>query len=365
MPRKPTIPKPWQRQDRHDDWYVTIRQKQHYLAPHDAPPEAVQQAVARLMMLANVETARESGPLLPLLERFLDHVEQHQATGTYRMRRKDLQSFVDYLVVTGQKQLAVAELKPFHVTQWLDRNPAWSASTRRIAINSLVAALNWAVSEGYIDSHPLQGKVKRPPRKSRGREVYMDEATYKEWLDFCRHEEQKHLLMAMWHTGCRPGEVVGLGGEPGTGFFEDRKVWVVKGKKTQANPTGFRTVGLTPLMVELSKKLRQRHPTGALFRNCAGAPWYVHLLGQMFRRFRKRSAEKHPERAAEFAKMIPYSTRHAWATNRLLEGHSETLVARQMGHQGTTMLHEHYDHVLPEEVRGMMDSIKTVDGESL
>jgi integrase len=365
MPRKPKIPTPWPRKDRGGDWYVTIRQRQHFLAPADAPPDDVQKALAELLMQANVETSREAGPVLPLFDRFLEHVKLHQADETYRMRRKDLQSFVNYLKRTGQKELAVEALKPYHVTQWLDGKPTWGPSSRRVAINSLMTALNWSVREGYIDRHPLEGKVRRPPRKSRGREVYMDEGTYREWLGFCRHPQQRHVIMAMWQTGCRPGEVIGLGGEEGTGFDEGRGTWTVKGKSTKDKPTGYRVVALTPFMVELSKHLRERHPTGHLFRNCVGNPWDLHLVGQMFRRFRRKSARLHPERANELERLIPYSARHTWATNRLRDGHSETLVARQMGHKGTAMLHEHYDHVLAQEALPMMQSIKPLDGETL
>src|SRR5690348_7031141 len=120
MPRKPRIPKPWQRKDRNNDWYVTIHQKQYFLGPADASSEEVRRALAALLLQANVEVNREDGPVAPILERYLDHVEKHHSAETYRMRKKDLQSFIDYLEATRQDDIVVKDLKPYHVTQWLD-----------------------------------------------------------------------------------------------------------------------------------------------------------------------------------------------------------------------------------------------------
>src|SRR5262245_39233113 len=103
MPRKPKLPEPWQRANRGNDWYVTIRsgtkQKQVFLAPADASPEVVQQELAKVLMQAAVETETkgEDKAVVALLERFLEYVERHQAEDTYRIRKKYLQSFVEYL----------------------------------------------------------------------------------------------------------------------------------------------------------------------------------------------------------------------------------------------------------------------------
>jgi integrase len=369
MPRKPKLPEPWQRQNRGNDWYVTIRsgtkQKQIFLAPAGAAPAVVQQELAKVLMQAAVETKGEDGAVLPLFERFLEHVQREQSPDTYRIRQKYLQSFVGFLKDKGLLQLAVKDMRPFHVSEWLDKNPQWGQSSRRMGIEGLMRALNWSVKQGYIEGHPLEHRVARPPRKSRGRDVYMDEATYKEWLGMCRKDCQRHVIMALYNTGCRPGEVCSLGEAEDTCFDERRRVWVVKGKGTKANPSGIRTVALPPLIVELSKHLREKNPTGALFRNTAGTPWRVVRLGQMFRRFRRQLARKYPERAAQLEKMIPYGSRHAWASNRLREGWTETHVAKQLGHQGTAVLHEHYNHVIAEDIVPLMEKIQRVEGEAI
>lgn len=365
MARKPRIPKPWPRKDRNNDWYVTIKQKQHYLAPADASPEEVQRALAVLIMDANVERKGDDAEVVAILGRFLQHVEKDQGANTFYIRRRDLRSFITFLRDRNELHLAVSELQPYHITQWFNDHPKWGGSTKRIVIGSLMSGLNWAVAEGYISRNPLQGRVKRPPRRSRGREVYIDEETYKEWLGWCRHPAQKYILMALCRTGCRPEEVISLGQVTGTGLDENLQSWVVSCKRTKANPDGLRVVPIDSLILDLTRMLRQRHPRGHIFRNCRGTPWTVHLVGQMFRRFRLWSALLHPERASYYAKLIPYGCRHTWATNRLLEGESDTLVARHLGHHSTAILHQHYNHVLGSETRRLVEKQKRVDGESI
>lgn len=364
--RKTRIPKPWRRKSHNNDWYICFRQRQYFLAPADATEEQLQKAMASFLMEINVETKGMDGLLLPLFGRFLTHVQKDQAVHTYNMRRKDIQSFSNYLKSVGLlEKLTVKELQPFHITQWLDSNTQWGPSTKRVAINSLMSCLNWCREQGYIDTNPLSGRIKRPPKRSRGREVYIDEDTYKMWLGFCRHPHQKYILIAMYRTGCRPGEVMGLCKDDGTSFDEVRGTWTVLGKRTRKNPTGLRTIAIDPLIIGLSKKLKEKNPSGALFRNCRGKPWEGQLVGQMLRRFRKWSIEHHPEKEEYYKKLIPYGFRHTWATNRLIEGESDVLVAIHLGHEGTAILHEHYNHVLANEVKPIIDKLPTFEGENI
>ena len=71
MPRKPRLPKRWQRQDRHGDWYVKIKGKPRRIADGDAPPQQVQQALPSLLTKADAVVKKDDGPVLPFLERFL------------------------------------------------------------------------------------------------------------------------------------------------------------------------------------------------------------------------------------------------------------------------------------------------------
>jgi integrase len=228
VPRKPRIPQPWQRKDRNNDWYVTLpagngKQRQVFLASADAPAEAVQDAFAKAMSQASLTTAREDAAIGALLNKYLLWVRDHQAKDTFDIRRDFVQSFLMH--VGGDA--AVKELRPFHVTGWLDAHRTWGDSTRTLAVRSILAGLNWARGEGYIDSHPLDRRLRTAGYRSRSRDVVMEEETYREWLSWCRHESARYLLIALWHSGCRPGEIFTLGEAHDT-FFDDAKgVWVV------------------------------------------------------------------------------------------------------------------------------------------
>jgi len=47
------------------------------------------------------------------------------------------------------------------------------------------------------------------------------------------------------------------------------------------------------------------------------------------------------------AKLVtPHAMRHSFASNLLMAGVSDVLVARWMGHADTSMVHQHYGHLL-------------------
>src|ERR1043165_1841884 len=100
MPRaRNFVPKPWPRHVNgvFKGWYVTVNQKQQFLAPADATPEQVQQALGKVLMQLGVEEKKDEGPVVPLFNRYLLWVRDNQATETFKMRSKDIQSFVTYL----------------------------------------------------------------------------------------------------------------------------------------------------------------------------------------------------------------------------------------------------------------------------
>lgn len=75
---------------------------------------------------------------------------------TYWWYRKFVQSFCD--LYGG---LLALDVKPLHVTAWLDAHPKWTTS-RRCAVICLKRAYNWAEGEGVIAANPMK-KVKKPP----------------------------------------------------------------------------------------------------------------------------------------------------------------------------------------------------------
>src|SRR5262249_50087658 len=139
----------------------------------------------------------------------------------------------------------------------------------------------------------------------------------------CRWECERELLLGLFESGARPCEIVGLE----AGHFEQGKLWRVWGKGTKNKPTGERVLGLTPALVELTKKLAARHPDGPLFRNSRGGPWseqtVINLLDRLRERLRGQGHEV-PDLT------IPYAFRHT-RSSFLLGKLPPALVAKQMG----------------------------------
>lgn len=363
MPRQPRIPQPWQRKDRDGAWYVTIRQRQKYLAPADATPAQVQQALASLLMEANIEVKGDEGALLPISGRYCDWVKANQSESTYRIRRLFLQDFWRYAKVADCLGLTAKQIKPHHLTQWTESRPKWSSGTRRVAMETVLCFLNWSFRQGYLESNPLAGKVRVPAATSRGSWAVMDEAAYELWLSLCKTDSHRHLLVALYRTGCRPSEICSVGLEDGTDFNEQAQSLTVRGKRTRGNPTGLRNVLLDPVMMDLCRKLRAKHQGGPLFRNAWEKPCDAYMVAQVFRNLRKRAAKADPERADYHKRLVPYACRHTFATTRLKEGHSDAMVAKLLGHRGTAILHRHYNHVMVEDARSVVQSMSSSDRE--
>lgn len=89
-------------------------------------------------------------------------------------------------------------------------------------------------------------------------------------------------------------------------------------------------------MVELCKRLAEKHPTGKLFRNRDGKPFTIHAVQDFLRSNGRRLG---------LGKIVAYGYRHTFATAALANGVPDAQVAELLGHQGTNMLHRHYAHL--------------------
>jgi integrase len=138
----------------------------------------------------------------------------------------------------------------------------------------------------------------------------------------------------MQETGCRPGEVAAVTAEQ-----VDLKlgVWVFDEHKT-AHKTGKpRVVYLSPAVLDLTRTLVVRYPTGPLFRGRGGRPFTRNGIRCRFRRLRA----KLPDLKAFTA----YSYRHTFTTDALTNGVGVAQVAELLGHTGTEMVMRHYQHL--------------------
>jgi site-specific recombinase XerD len=154
--RSPT--KPWYRASK-DAWYVQLNGRKVRLAKGRDNEKAAQQAFYKLMAsgsgkLPEADTLR----VATICDLFLDYSEKHHVPDTFRWYKDYLQDFCDLYGT-----LLVQDLKPLHVSRWLDAHPGWKGA-RRCAVIAIKRAFNWAEGEGLLAVNPLR-KVKRLRQK--------------------------------------------------------------------------------------------------------------------------------------------------------------------------------------------------------
>lgn len=268
-----------------------------------------------------------------IADMFLDHSQKHHDPDTYKHYKCMLNRFCAH-VGKGKK---VADLKPFHVTSYCDAYRHWSESTRAAAIAVLLACLNWAVNEGYLQSHPLT-RVKRGRYERRERILTEKErdALFKAVTD----PTFKHFLRFLELTGCRPfSEAAQI--EAWHVDINNRIVTLPnhKNRKKTGKP---RRIYLCPEAKPIIAALVMLYPTGKLFRNShTGLPWTKQTVQRRFYRLCKK---------AKLKGVSAYVLRHQYITKALEKGEPVEVVAELVGNSPST-IHKHYCHIGQMEER--------------
>jgi hypothetical protein len=228
-----------------DWWYVQLdangKRTQKKLVKGKANEAEAFQAFYRLMA---------DGPDLPpprtltaakCCDLFLNHSQKHNTPQTYGWYKGYLQSFCDLF-----GSVPALDLKPFHVTRWLDQNPGWQGS-RRSAIAAIKRAFNWCEDEGVLPHSPLK-RVKKPPQTCRER--VLTPAERQTVLTGIKDRPFQEFLFALLETGCRPGEARTVCGHH---VNLELGAWVFPPKEHKTgNKTGKpRVIYLSPAMLTL------------------------------------------------------------------------------------------------------------------
>lgn len=275
---------------------------------------------------------------------FLSHAEKHTEAKTFAWYKKYLQSFNELFGLLG-----ALDVKPFHVTRWLDSHPKWKTS-RRCAAISLKRAYNWCEEEGLIPTNPMK-KVRKPPAVRRERILAPSERI--EIVTAIRDKEFRDFVFALQETGCRPGEVARV---TAANVDLDNGVWIFNQHKTKKKTGKPRIIYLTPGMVELTKKLMLEFPDGPLFRGPKRAgrkPYSKNAIRCRFRRLRKK--------LPHLKGVIAYTYRHSYITDALERGVPVASIAELAGHKDLRMIQEHYGH-LSEKRMHLQDAARKAVG---
>jgi integrase len=321
------IAEPWYWAER-GGYYAVVKGKRRLLA--NGPEGRTLKAEARRELVRIQADETEGGAAMSrspglhaLADLFLARVKRDRRDSTYGWYKHHLDGFAGRV-----GDIPSRDLRPKHVDRWIaEDGPGWNPSTRRGAITAVKSMTSWAARQGHLDSDPLRS-VERPRM---GRRAAVPPEAAGAILDSAGDDAFRDLLIALFESGCRPGEVFKV--EAGDVDLPGR-TWTIDGKTT--GTTGKpRVIYLTEKLADVTRKLMVRHPTGPLFRNADGNPWTSNAVRCRFRR-----------RRAKLGKVQAYGLRHLFGTDALTrQGLPPAIVAELMGHSDLKMLSDHYGHV--------------------
>ncbi len=335
------VPQPFFRPAK-NRWYVQLDGKHVNLGPDETEAWAKYHEIM-------AERARNPQPkIIPIkvratlvpavLDAYLDWLmnrvrEGSKAQRTYDWYHDYLQDFLRFKTESYRIQdLAVPQLEPIHVYQWVDSHPGWK-SGKRGAMTAVQRAMTWAAKAGLLKSaggaSPLAALEK--PQQGR-REQLVTPEEYQKVFALVSDREFQDLLELSWETGARPHELFTV-----TAAYVDlpNARWIFpvkesKGKRVQ------RVVYLTDKALAITQRLVVKNPTGALLLNTDGAAWTGAAVNCRFQRIREKLGVKYSL----------YALRHSFCTFALEGGQLDAVtVSMLMGHRDTTMISRHYSHL--------------------
>jgi integrase len=319
------FPKPFFRKSK-QAWYLQVGKKQVSLGKdRDAAFERYRQIM--LHERGQFTAAPTALTVDQVSDLFLEHSQRHNEPTTYEWYKQYLQDFCD-----RYGSLVALELKPFHVNRWLDKHAGWGDGSRRCAITAIKRAFNWAEGEGILPANPVK-RVRKPSPRSRDRILTPTER--QEIFASIKDQAFRDFVFALQETGCRPSEVRQV-----TAKNVDlvQGIWIFTKHKTFKKTRKPRFVYLTQAMLELSRRLVAQYPTGVLFRGPRSKNGFTRNgLRCRFRSLRKK--------LPHLAGVISYTYRHTFATDALENGVGVAEVAELLGHKGTEMVMQHYQHL--------------------
>jgi integrase len=316
----PHFPKPFFRASR-GLWYVQVAGRQHNLGPDE---DAAFKIYHELMARPREKAAVRTQSVIAVVDAFLDYVQQHRASETYRWYKDNLQRFCNFI----PRPLLLSDLKPYHVQQWIDSYPNLPSGTKRNYCRSILRAMRWAEEQGYVERSPLAHFRKPAAGK---RELVVSKTHYAQLLNHTKDQEFKDLLTVTWETGCRPQESLRVEARHVDG---DKNRWIFPASEAKGGKSP-RIVYLTPKAIEITLRLAAKHPVGPLFRNTDGAPWTPDACNCRFATLKKKLGVRY----------CLYALRHTWMNRMLMTGVDALTVAVLAGHRDPSTLAKTYQHL--------------------
>lgn len=336
-------PKPWYRAER-DSWFAQVQGKQVLLARGKGSKKEADLALHRLLAeVPKTETVvPEIVSVRAVLYAFLNDAVANLKPLTIEFYQRHLKAFG---LVHGDT--LVSELKPHHVTDWLN-NSEWGPTTRHGAATSVKRAFNWARKQGIIPANPIEHLEKPVPNQ---RVSIPEPETVALLRSEIQDEPFRDLLAVIYYTGCRLGEACNV---TASQVDVQRSMWVLP-SKTGRKTKKPRVVVLVPEALAICKRRIREHKTGPIFRNLKGTPWTRHAVAWRIKRIR--------DRLGLSADMTTHALRHLFATDALDKDIPIATVSELLGHSDTTMVSRVYSH-LGDRKQHLKDSLSKFRGGS-
>lgn len=360
-----------------DEFGETIRSK-------DASHESLVQAYNRHLALETEGTnvAGDDLTVADVCRVYMVHCESESADETVRLRGGTLfdfctglpSSFRERIIAEedipkaeiegarlhpGFGQIQIKDLKPLHLTQWLDAHPSWNGS-KRTQINGIMSAMNYAAGDNMklISANPLAGYKK--PQWNR-RPTYLSP-----------EQEQAFRQHGDWQFNDALSILIRSGMRYGIEFCMIRPHHVKRvkeGLEVHFQPFESKTKRLRIIRIPSGEKIAQEvirlfdralddyQGEGCIFRDKKDRGWTRHSFNNEFNRVKAKVKKA----GVELDKHCrPYSTRHTYA-KRVLQGfwtgkatNIETL-AKLMGNSPKTCL-EYYAEFVDSYTKPLWDA---------
>jgi integrase len=185
------FPQPFYRRSK-KSWYLQLGKRQFCLGT------SKREAFRRYREILLHEEGKHPEPgrrltVAQVCDLFLEWSSRHNDPKTYQWYRMFLQGFCD-----AQRGRKAMDLKPFHVTRWLDSQLGWGEATRRCATIAVKRAFNWADGEGHLPANPIKAVRKGPPKR---RERVLTEDERSQIPRAGRGQPFREFLQALQQTG--------------------------------------------------------------------------------------------------------------------------------------------------------------------
>jgi integrase len=315
---------------------------QHLLAagPKDEPDgPTYKAAVLRFSQLLHLAPTKpnDSKTVGTVIIQYFHKLKREGRANTLRTSRNKLDPAIQEF-----GHVKVSDLKPYVVNDWLDKMTTWNTTSKHMGVSRLLAALNWAKSEGSIADNPIADMAK-PESRQRGADMVIP-APLLSLLVEAANSQLAKLLTFLRETGCRPGEAIHAEAKhyrPGLIVFPWNPPPGAWRWKNAAKKKRDRIIYLTPALEEL---IRPSQP-GPIFLTSRGKVWTENNLVISLITLRRKKVITDWCVANHFdsEKIMAYSFRHTYITRMLLAGCPIKLLADLCG-TSVVMLERVYSH---------------------